>query len=499
MRILSLLTILALAGTCHAASEKVSAAVLHLKKAIAEENAKNPDPGGSRQAMAASMAARLNPALESTSAEARDYLADALSQISAVYTSGAVIDAVAALQAAAQEDQQAQEKQTRDQLEAGISAARQAVEGANSAQDLDKTIQELTILRKPYNSGSYRAPLRKNYEDVAGALLWVNRWQDYLAAKEAGNNQAASNALQQLANMEGGMLMPRSRVLKLAEEARQGRDDGRPQRRPAAEVTADVDKAISGLKTLDDIEPVARQLRQIATQEASAQGYGEALQPLRNLIGSLEQINRCYQDYKAGLPANLPFNAFGDSGAEPAAPALSKLRAEMLLLVIPRYVGAPEGTSAKPGERPDQLLSRLENEASARADYGVAQKAAELRRMLASRNNPYQRMEPDAFGALIAARNQEAAGQYMFAVISYQAALGGNSAAIPAKLIGEHLAALQSEHPKEYEAGVERYLLRGGMDAGRFPGGGMPGPNPRGQGTLTVPAAPVPSPAAEKK
>lgn len=493
MRILSLLIALALAGAAHAASEKVSSAAARLKKAIAEENAKKPASGpdeGSRRDFAAAMLARIDPLL--TREEAREQLLDVLAQVSAVYTAETVRAEIAALQLAVQEDQADQEKQTRAQLDASLSAARQAVESANSPQDLDKTIKELGTLR---NSSPYPSSLRRKYEEVASALRWVNRWQDYLAAKESGNNQAAANALQGLASMEGDMLMPRSRVLKLAEEARQTREDGRPQRRPVEEVMAATDKAMTGLKTLDDVEPVTRQLRQIAAQD-----YAESVQPLRNMITVLDQINRCYQDYKAGMPAGLPLSPFGDGMPEFVSPAMSKIRADMLLLVIPRYVGAPEGASAKPGERPEQLLSRLADEANARADYGVAQKAAEARRiLLVSRNNPYQRQESDSFGALIAARNQEKAGQYMFAVISYQAALAGNNDTIPAKLIGERLAALQSEHPKEYEAGIERYLLRGGMDAGRFPGGGMPGLNPRGQGTLTVPAAPVPSPAAEKK
>lgn len=496
MRITTLLLLLSLAGTCCAASEKVSAAATRLKKAITEENAKNPaqgPDGSSRQAMAAAMAARIDPLLARE--EAREQLIDVLAQIATVYTSEAVRTEITALQLAVQEDQEAQDKQTRVQLDAALTAARQAVEAASSAQDLDKTIQELSTLRKPYNSGSYRPTLRRNFEDISSALQWANRWQDYLAAKESGNNQAAANALQQLANMESGTLMPRSRILKLAEDARKGRDDSGPRRRPQQELFAEIDKAMAGLKTLDDAEPVARQLREI-----SGQDYSEPLQPLRNLIAGLEQISRCYQNYKAGLPTNIPASPYGEGPVEPGGAATARLHAEILLLVIPRYVGAPEGTTAKPGEKPDQLLARLADEANARGDFSVAQKAAEARRILIARNNPYQRPDTDAFGALIAAQNQEKAGQYMFAVISYQTALAGGSDAIPAKQIGERLAALQSGHPKEYEMGIERYLVRGGLEAGRFPAR-MPGMRPQdlgpqSQGALAVPAAPSPAPAS---
>ena len=60
--------------------------------------------------------------------------------------------------------------------------------------------------------------------------------------------------------------------------------------------------------------------------------------------------------------------------------------------------------------------------------------------------------------SLLAALNQEAAGQYALAVVSYQNALKTSNTNIPAKLIGDKLAAIQKDHPKEYEQGMQLVL-----------------------------------------
>jgi len=62
--------------------------------------------------------------------------------------------------------------------------------------------------------------------------------------------------------------------------------------------------------------------------------------------------------------------------------------------------------------------------------------------------------------SFLAAWNQETAGQYAPAVISYQLALRVPSDSVPVKIIAEHLAAIQRDHPKEYEEGMQLYLDR---------------------------------------
>jgi hypothetical protein len=58
--------------------------------------------------------------------------------------------------------------------------------------------------------------------------------------------------------------------------------------------------------------------------------------------------------------------------------------------------------------------------------------------------------------SLLAGLNQEAAGQYVMAVASYEGALRSTSPFVPVKFIGAHLAAIQKDHPPDYAEGLEQ-------------------------------------------
>jgi hypothetical protein len=55
---------------------------------------------------------------------------------------------------------------------------------------------------------------------------------------------------------------------------------------------------------------------------------------------------------------------------------------------------------------------------------------------------------------LLAGINQEAAGQYALAVVSYQNALKVSDTTIPAKFIGARLAAIKKDHSEDYDDGM---------------------------------------------
>jgi hypothetical protein len=60
------------------------------------------------------------------------------------------------------------------------------------------------------------------------------------------------------------------------------------------------------------------------------------------------------------------------------------------------------------------------------------------------------RLEP-----LVAAQNQDEAGQFTQAVASYQSALRNGGELVPARQIGQRLDTIKAEHPNEFAAGME--------------------------------------------
>ena len=60
--------------------------------------------------------------------------------------------------------------------------------------------------------------------------------------------------------------------------------------------------------------------------------------------------------------------------------------------------------------------------------------------------------------ALLAAQNQEEAGQWMLAVISYQRGLRFGGEYVSPRGIGTRLDAIKAAHPAEYDQGLQWFL-----------------------------------------
>jgi hypothetical protein len=227
-----------------------------------------------------------------------------------------------------------------------------------------------------------------------------------------------------------------------------------------------------------------------------------------NLTQALTAIERTYQDFQAGLPTSLQMSP-GFSGAGNneviGMATIARLRRELFLLVLPRYVGAPPDTKAKPDESISEFLDRIDAEASASGQLELRVRVQQTQRLLnAADRASYQ--EVTGLNNFVAAQNQEAAGQIMLAVTSYQQALRSGNSLIPAEFIGTRLAALKEAHPDDYRQGMELFLtppmpprmMPGDMRS--FPVG--PTPTPQATLELAVPPiakdSPAASPAADK-
>ena len=497
IRLLLLLTLCGLATRSDALTDKGKESAKRLSAAMtAEAKAQQPKEGAEtypRENIRSAMIPRINALLASS--EPRENLQETLGQLSAYFTSEAVLNEIAILQEEIRTEREAQEKATLANVQEALGRAGKAVVDSKKPADLDKSIAELGKLRQRGERGQSSEAVRTALYQVEPTLQFVTQWQNYLSAVETGNSQAAQDALRSLSNSNGLSLIPRSEILKLLALAKPGKSSQDvPEQSSPVEA---VEKILSETKTLADMEATLKKLRKLQ-EGRTGSNRTDFINPL---IQSLQPIDRNYQDFKAGLAVNLESSQNYSGGTELGNAVVSRLKAELMLLMLPRYVGAPDGTRAQPGEDVLQFLDRLSNEAKGRGDTGVAIRAREARRLL-QRGSAISAGDTAALSTLISGQNQEAAGQYMLAVISYQTSLKSGSELIPAKLIGERLAEIQSAHPKDFDAGMERFLNP--PPVSRYEG--MPGrpygmPDPRAdqqpRPALLIPPAPVSAPTAK--
>jgi hypothetical protein len=267
---------------------------------------------------------------------------------------------------------------------------------------------------------------------------------------------------------------------------------------------------VSEIKTLADVNPAINKLAALQTEQS--RNSSSSYQDVSSLIQSLSEISRSHRDYLSGLPVALELGVYGGQFKEPEIIAkLAMLRSEMLKLALPRYVDAPAGSVAKEGETPLEFLERLAQEAKDRQDPATGYRIRMARNTLA-RGNSFATQDSTGLNAYVSGQNQEIAGQFELAVVSFQQALKSGSDLVPAKLIGERLDAIKAAHPEAFQKGLDRFLepppARDPREMFRppFPQPGQDGrpvkPNP----SLLIPApkapekdSPAPAPKVEKE
>jgi hypothetical protein len=475
-----------------ALTDKGKEALKQLEAAMAEEvKASKPKEGEelSRQGYSkASMAQSLKMLLAEPDSS---QLVQSLAQFSSHFTSEGVLKSMAALQEEIRLERENSEQAYRNSITEALNRAASVVREAKTASDLDATITELGKLRRRNEYGRSSPEIQTLTNQVEPTLQFATQWQNYLAAKAAGNKQQAIESLSSITN-NSIFLIPRSEILALIEQNKMA---PKPPGAPSNQET--VDGILSRIKSLADLENALVELDRLRDQIPR----GDQQNEINSVRQNLSPIDKTYQEFKAGLAVNIETNSYHSNGDTPGNKLIASLRAELMLLVLTRFVGAPEGTAAKPGEDVQQFLDRLANEAKERGDTSVVLRSRQALQLI-QRGNAFSGADTEGLRAFVSGKNQEAAGQYMLAVMSYQAALKSGSDLVPAKAIGESLAAIQAAHPKEYEAGLEKFLnpprpqfdpysgMRGQPD---FPGRGRPEQNQ--QPALSIPPVSVPTAA----
>ena len=364
---------------------------------------------------------------------------------------------------------------------------------AKKPEDLDDLLVELQKFQND-RSGGYNPENQGLYQQVASAFEFTKLWQNYLSHLANGQGQLATQDLQNLSQNNYGVgIIPRSQILALLAPPAAPPDKDET---PAA--TSPAEGILKGITTLDEMEPALRKLESLRQNDGQAQTAANNLAPLVQL----------YTSVKAGLPANVSPN-FGNNNN--GLTVSLDLQSQLLVFVLQHYFDSYQGTPPAAGERPDAFVSRVIADAVNREDWALLKKALNGQAYL-NRNSLMGMYSSGNVSAgvdyLVAALNQEEAGQYALAVVSYQSALKVADTTIPAKLIGDKLAAIQKDHAKEYEDGMQMVLsppvprYYPGMMPNQMYRPGMPGypgypqtqPNPglaipRASTTQTTPAA----------
>jgi hypothetical protein len=398
-----------------------------------------------------------------------------LAQITSMYTSTEVQEATTNLLNELKKERKEKTDAEIASVNALLTRAGTAITQAKKPEDLDGLIEEMSKhANNQYGGNSALQGDQQLLRQFSSAYEFVKQWQNYLAHLASGQIEEARADLQNLSqNNEGAELMPRSKLLaltapdKLAAMANKTPALVSP---PAAQAQALLD----GMKSLDDMEPTLKKLEPLRQNNTGVQMAANELSPMVEL----------YENLKAGLPvqANMSFGYRASEANVPAA-----IRTQLVLFTLQSRFTAFKGTPPAPGEKPVDYVDRVIADATSRQDWDLLRSAASARATLTPNSGIGYANYPGGIDNIIAGAHLETAGQFALAVRAYEQALQGNDPAIPAKILGDKLAAIQRDHPKEFADGMQ---LTVNPPAPRYPA--YPGRLPGG----AYPVTPAPAPAA---
>ena len=370
-----------------------------------------------------------------------------VAQILATHPSEAVQKAGTELLDEIAAERKARNEAHASELDGVLKKLTDVVSKSTRPSDLDDILVDL---QKFQNQGyaTYGEDQMPLSQKASQAYQFATGWQDYLSSVAHGNGDQARNELRNLAqNGYGITIVPRSHILELMSAPippPANSTSGENQQAPAP-VNETADDILNKIKTLDQMEDAWRQLHTMNFPYNSAEA--QSVQTLQNYVD-------CYKAIKAGLPSNLDLR----NGVQ-SLPGHEDITLKIWLLALqalfPSFKGAPIEN-----EKPVDFINRVITDATSRNDWDTL-KLALVTKDEVTKSTQFGLYTPEAtsgIDSLIAALNQETAGQYSQAVGSYEAALRSPSSDIPAKMIGEKLAALKRDHPDEYNAGYQQML-----------------------------------------
>ena len=386
-------------------------------------------------------------------------IAAILNQLSAYFKTEAVMKSADRLKKAMDAERAAKEEALRAEVDTAISAAGKAIQGSKTAADLDGSIDELSHLQgrlEVMNSGSSPQLMNK----LRNTRQFVISWQDYLSNRDAGNKQQALQTLQNIAGNASTDLIPRSQVLDRINQLSK-LDQPKPDQpktdqpdNPRKKIQEILDKTTS----LDAIPAACEELSAMPRNPSIANS--DVTPYINSITTQLSSMYQSYREFKAGLPAQVIVqpNFPPDPGYVPTMP----LRMELLRLVLPQFLRVDEKQQPLPGETVPKYLARMMDNARQTADAKLISRIYQVQTKFDATQiygSPFAVLGPLPFlEPLLAAQNQQEAGQFVPAVVSYEVTLKTGGDLVPAEAIGKTLDEIKKEHPEDYEQGMKLFL-----------------------------------------
>ena len=369
---------------------------------------------------------------------------------------------------------------------------------ATKPHEVDAPLKEIAGLKRQLaamqnrNSDVQTAFNSQGLQTIEGLL---NACQDLLFAAEKG--LAATNSAQRLTGeysyRELGDIIPRSELLELTHQAqaRLPKKDPAQAAMSTEEFERQVSAIIGDVKKLEEIEAGVKKIEELIAQQRKVMH----LIPETTVVAELKTLRRFHQEIVSGVATTLDFSITGMKAKDEN---ISRLRNMLIRFAIPRLFGLTGEQTIKEDESLAVFIRRTATEATERRDWKLLSRALDLNQRLATGQSPLNTGDSSAITQFLAAQNQERARQYGPAVGSYLAALKTGSQIIPAEFIGDRLAAIEKEHPNEYQAAVEfannpppaRYTATSGAPKTVFGASG----DPQSQVSATLPMRVVPRP-----
>jgi hypothetical protein len=387
---------------------------------------------------------QLRPALAHNQAAEVESL---LNQVLVSLPSDKVRASAEKLRGALQTEREEKENALAEKIEAILVRTIKAVETARTPADLDNAIRELSSA--PEQREAISEKTRVLVERIRNARQFTIHWQDYLDHMAAGRSDFAKKSLQEANQVSAANILPRSVVLARLAEFKDPKTEG-SETSPLPRLRDIMAKA----KLLADLPAAIEAVAEFRSASGKAASYDNAMAALYN---ELISIQHCYEYFRGGLPTLLqlkPANSYPVYGE--AIQLAFPLKLELMRLVFPRFLRVDQ--VPRKDELIDDYVARMMQFALEQGDPRLILRVYELRNAV---NATYQSTQlSSGLDALLAARNQEDAGQFVPAVISYQRALRLGGELVPSKAIGARLDAIKTSHPADYEAGMKLYLAK---------------------------------------
>lgn len=399
-----------------------------------------------RAGLTANWTAQLRAELDQGEFEQAERL---LSETVGSFRSEAVLTACQKVREEMRSERETRELSVLKRYRDAVANAESAVKSARAPADLDAALQELGEIggTPDYRTSTF---VRGEAGHVQSLRRYVILWQDYLFSRQHGDNQAAVEKLLNLSQDGSAEVLPRSEILARMEELKTSQQTSMVDR---------TEEILGKLKTPDQIAGTVRELE--TDQKHTRNDYSNPGRAnLGMIISELQSYAEVYNSYQAGLPTSIESltNRFTPTPTQLPA-EVQNIKAQLLRLLCVRELDL--GERFKPGatESIPDYLNRLLADARERADARMIIRLREIQRQTNPQKGSYPMSVPTegtvALQAVVAAQNQEEAGQFVPAVVSYESALKDGGGVIPAKAIGVRLDAIKSAHPAEYEQGLQ--------------------------------------------